>query len=98
MSLPVILRPKAVIDVESTRIHYESLRSGLGQDFLDQVQWKLQHISLLPESHAIVWRNVRATVLYRFPYVIYYRVLQDAVEVLAVVHGSRDEPAWKDHV
>jgi plasmid stabilization system protein ParE len=46
----------------------------------------------------LVWQQVRATVLHRFPYVLYYRVLEHEVEVLAIVHGSRDEQAWKDRV
>lgn len=98
MSRPVILRPNAVLDVETIRAHYESQLPGLGQAFLDQLQNKLERIAQLPEIHAIVWRQVRATLLNRFPYVLYYRVLDHVVEVLAIIHGSRDEQIWKDRV
>lgn len=98
MKLRVILRPPAVLDVESTRGHYESQLPGLGQTFLDELQSKLERIGRMPEVHAIVWRNVRATLLHRFPYVIYYRILEHEIEVLAVMHGSRDEQTWKERV
>jgi plasmid stabilization system protein ParE len=87
-----------VLDVEAAHGHYESLSPGLGQAFLDQVRDKLEHLSQMPTVHAIVWRNVCATILHRFPYVLYYRVLESSIEVLAIIHGSRDERAWKERV
>jgi hypothetical protein len=49
----------------------------------------------MPESHGIVWMNVRAARLRRFTYVVYFRVHIDRVEVLAVVQGNRDAAAWQ---
>jgi hypothetical protein len=40
-------------------------------------------------------QDVRAVRLRRFPFVVYYVVLADRAEVLAVMHGSRDESAWQ---
>jgi len=45
--------------------------------------------------YGVVWEDVRAVKLRRFRYVVYYMVLKDRVEVLAVLHGSRDESSWK---
>jgi plasmid stabilization system protein ParE len=45
--------------------------------------------------YGIVWQNVRAARLRRFTYVVYYRVHDDRVEVLAVMHGSRDASGWQ---
>jgi hypothetical protein len=67
----------------------------LGQSFLIQVQEVLLRISGMPEIHAVVWRNVRAARLRRFTYVIYYRVHQDGVDLLAVVQGNRDAAVWQ---
>lgn len=94
MSLPVILRPEAEQDVESTRDWYEQ-QAGLGQAFLDRVSDALDRIGAMPEMYAVVWQDVRACRLRRFPFVVYYRVLADRVEVLAVLHGSRDASAWQ---
>jgi len=49
----------------------------------------------MPEIHGIVWRNVRAARLRRFTYVVYYRVHEDRLEVLAVVQGNRDTAVWQ---
>ncbi|MCI0461367.1 MAG: type II toxin-antitoxin system RelE/ParE family toxin [Gemmataceae bacterium] len=86
MSLPVLLRPEAEQDVESARDWYEQQQAGLGQAFLDRLSEALD---------GIVWQDVRACRLSRFPFVVYYRVLADRIEVLAVLHGSRDPAVWQ---
>ena len=50
---------------------------------------------MMPEMFGVIWRNVRAARLRPFTYVVYYRVHDDRVEVLAVLHGSRRASAWK---
>ena len=95
MSLPVGLRPEASRDVEEARDHLETQRVGLGQAFLDRLRETLVRISAMPEMYGVVWRNVRAVRLRRFTYVVYYRVYVDRVEVLAVIHGSRDISVWQ---
>jgi toxin ParE1/3/4 len=94
MSLPVVLRPEASQDVEEVWDYLESQKVGLGQDFLDRLNESLVGIGAMPELYGIVWRNVRAARLRRFAY-FYYRVHDDRVEVLAVMHGSRDASAWR---
>jgi plasmid stabilization system protein ParE len=95
MSLPVVLRPEASRDAEEARDHLEGQRAGLGQAFLDRLNEALARIGAMPEMYGIVWRNVRAARLRRFTYVVYYRVHDDRVEVLAVMHGGRDASAWQ---
>jgi plasmid stabilization system protein ParE len=38
---------------------------------------------------------VRAARLKQFRYIVYFIVLADRVEVLAVLHGARDPSSWK---
>ncbi len=95
MSLPVVLRPEASRDAEEARDYLESQRAGLGQDFLDRLNEVLARIGGMPEMYGVVWRNVRAARMRRFTYVVYYRVHDDRVEVLAVTHGSRNPSVWQ---
>jgi plasmid stabilization system protein ParE len=95
VSLPVVLRPEASRDVEEIRDYLETQRAGLGQAFLDRLNEILGRIGAMPEMYAVVWQNVRAARLQQFTFVMYYRVHDDRVEVLAVMHGSRDASAWQ---
>jgi toxin ParE1/3/4 len=95
VSLSVVLRPEASRDAEAARDYLEGQRAGLGQAFLDRLNEVLGRIGASPELYGVVWRNVRAARLKQFTYVVYYRVLADRVEALAVMHGSRNAPLWK---
>ena len=95
MSLPVILRPAAELDIRDTRASYELIRIGLGDRFVSRVREVLERIEFMPEIYGIVWEDVRAARLKRFRHVVYYIVFSDRVEVLAVLHGARDTSTWQ---
>lgn len=98
MSLPLNLRIEASRDVEEAYNYLETQQAGLGLKFLDQLDEVLSRIGAMAELYAVVWRNVRAARLRRFLHVVYYRVLDDRIEVIAVLHGSRDSSAWQARV
>jgi len=43
----------------------------------------------LPEAYAVIQRSTRRVLLPRFPYGLYYRVLEQNVVVVACIHGKR---------
>jgi plasmid stabilization system protein ParE len=98
MNLPVIVRPLAIADVREIHTELERRIHGLGNHFLDRLQDTLGRIEAMPEMYAEVWRTVRAGRLRGFRHVVYYVVLADRVEVIGVIHGSRDSSAWQSRV
>ena len=98
MRLPVVMRPEAEVDLVKARDWYEEQRLGLGDEFTDAVDRLLSEISTAPQLYGVVLRDVRRTKVRRFPYVIYYRTLIDRVEVIGVLHGSRDDQVWRKRV
>ena len=95
MSLPVILRHEAEVDIQGARDEFEAVRVGLGNQALARVREMLARIEKMPELHGKVWEDVRAARLKQFRYVVYFIVLADRVEVLAVLHSARDPSAWQ---
>jgi plasmid stabilization system protein ParE len=95
MSLPLSIRPEAERDLEEARDWYEARREGLGGEFLTAVDDVFARMEMFPESYAPVYRGVRPARLHRFPYVVYYRITDTCLEVLAVLHGSRNPRAWR---
>ena len=95
MILPIRLRALAEWDVERAKEFYEERQAGLGLRFLDRLNEALERIQLMPESYGIVAKGVRVKLLRKFPYVVYYRVLPTEIQVLAVLHGRRDDAEWK---
>ena len=95
MSLPVILRHEAEVDIQGARDQLEAVRVGLGNQVLARVREVLARIEKMPELHGTVWEDVRAARLKQFRYIVYFIVLADRVEVLAVLHSARDPSAWQ---
>ncbi|MFM8495013.1 MAG: type II toxin-antitoxin system RelE/ParE family toxin [Planctomycetia bacterium] len=95
MSLPVILRHEAEADIQVARDQLEAVRLGLGNQILARVREVLARIETMPELHGRVWEDVRAARLKQFRYIVYFIVLADRIEVLAVLHGARDSSAWQ---
>jgi toxin ParE1/3/4 len=98
VTLPVVLRPEAQADLLGTRQWYERQRTGLGDAFAEAAEQMIVRIQAMPELYEAVLQGVRRGKLKRFPYVLYYRVLDDRIEVLAVLHGSRSPQVWQDRV
>ena len=98
MSLPVVLRAEAGKDAEQARNYLESQRPGCGQVFLTRLKEVLDSIGRMPEMYSVIWQDVRAARVRKFRYVVYYRVHEHRIEVLAILHGSRDAPEWQRRV
>jgi toxin ParE1/3/4 len=98
MSLLVVVRPESQADLRETREWYEHQQPGLGDAFLDRVDDTIVRIQKMPRMYATVFRDVRRVKIRRFPYLIYYRLQQSRIEVIAVLHGSRDPRLWKGRV
>lgn len=90
MNLPVILQPEAQDDLLLAREWYERQSPGLGDTFATAVERLLALVESRPELYAASFGGVRPAKLRRFPYVVYYRVLADRIDVLAILQGSRD--------
>jgi plasmid stabilization system protein ParE len=92
---PAIFRPAAAADVEDAWRWYEARRDGLGEEFLGVVQATLAQIEGYPESAPVVYRDIRRQLLRRFPYGLFYRLLEGQVVIVACFHAKRDPRIWR---
>jgi plasmid stabilization system protein ParE len=95
VSAAVYVRPEARDDIEQASTWYERQRPGLGDNFLEQVLDALDRIAENPETYPIVHRQTRRAVLRRFPFGVFYRVEDDAIVVIAIIHSNQDPRAWQ---
>ena len=98
MSTPVTIQPVAQNDISEAYLWYEHKQVGLGDRFIEEVERVLSRIAESPTLYACVRGDVRRATTHTFPYVIYYSVLADSVEVIAVLHGSRKPSVWKRRI
>ena len=98
MSLRVEFRPEAEADLLNARDWYEEQQAGVGEMFWAAVESAVTRISAMPEMYVKTLRDFRRAKIRKFPYVIYYRVLSDRIEMIAVLHASRDPHLWQERV
>jgi len=97
MKLGLVFRPEAA-DVSSARRWYENQQARLGSSFAQSLSATVKRIQGMPRMYVTVFKGVRRAKLRKFPYVIYYRLLPESVEVLAVLHGNRHPDIWQRRV
>lgn len=95
MKLPVILRPSAEAEVRLIYEYLEKSQVVLGDRFVACLRDVLEQIEDMPELYGLVNEDIRAARIRKFRYLIYYLIFNDRVEVLAVLHSSRDESVWQ---
>jgi toxin ParE1/3/4 len=96
MNRRVVLRPEAEADLLQARDWYEHEGPELAKAFVDCLEEMIGRIEAMPELYALAIKNIRRGKLRRFPYLVYYRIFSDRIEVLGVLHGSRNPRTWHE--
>ena len=94
----MIISPEAEEDLSGARLWYDQRRDGLGTDFVQCVEETLRSVEALPQVHAPVYQDVRRALVRRFPYIVYYRIVDSEVVVIAVLHGRRHQRHWQSRI
>jgi plasmid stabilization system protein ParE len=97
MSYRLDVRPGALADIETAAIWYETQEAGLGSDFKRTIRLAINTLASNPFIYRIRdrRRSVRWFLPSRFSYRIVYRVKDDLITVIAVVHSSRHDREWR---
>ena len=90
-----VLRPGAVVDLRTAYRWYEEERSGLGEEFLRSVRASIEKAVSAPQAYAVIHRETRRVLVPRFPYGLFFRVVEDTVVILACYHLRRKPSSWR---
>ncbi|MGV3754331.1 MAG: type II toxin-antitoxin system RelE/ParE family toxin [Verrucomicrobiota bacterium] len=86
-----ILRP-ALEDLAAGRHFYDQQSAGVGDYFFDSLFADIDALALYGGIHSLHLGMYRSLAK-RFPYVIYYRIINEEVVVYRVLDGRRN-PRW----
>ena len=94
----VIYHPAAEAEVVDAVSYYETQREGLGFRFLGDFERTIQDVRCQPEAWPVLDAPYRRHQFIHFPYGVIYRILPDAIRVLAVMHLHQKPGYWKSRV
>jgi toxin ParE1/3/4 len=93
----LILRPPAVRDMEECAVYLASKNPAAADRFLDSCMSDFARLSEMPGMGAPrSFRNPKTSGIRSWPltgfrnYLVFYRPIEDGIEVLRVLHGARD--------
>ena len=88
--------PIAETELNQAVDYYNECQGGLGFEFAKEIYLAIQNILSLPDAWAPLSANTRRCLTKRFPYGVIYRVTDEEVFIIAVMHLNREPDYWKD--
>ena len=95
MIFDLVVTRRAKADLRSAARWYELQRSGLGREFVAEVDRALIRVAENPFQCQILHRGSRRAGVRRFPYGVVYRIEGDAIIAFCVTHLHRDPATWR---
>jgi plasmid stabilization system protein ParE len=91
-------KPEVYDDIKTAYDWYEAQRAGLGEDFLLTLEEFYVKITRNPKLYQDIYKSVKRKLVRRFPYGIFFVLLEDMIIVLAVLHTKREPQEWHGRV
>lgn len=89
------LSPRAQQDLADARDFLERQYEELGKQLGEQVERSIRRIEQNPLASTIVDEGIRRVLTHRFPYGVYFKVVEQQIRVIGIIHQSRDPSAWR---
>ena len=86
----LVVTSEAELDLAEGHSWYEE-QAGLGYEFMSAVDSQFEFIESQPLACLAVAHGIRRSVIKRFPYIVYYAISGEIIDILAVWHGSRNQ-------
>jgi len=90
------LDTRAEEELAEAAFWYREKGFHLSDRFLDAVETALERIAERPRLYAEVYEEIRRAPVAGFPYSVFYIPRTGLIQVLAVIHDSRDPKAWQE--
>jgi plasmid stabilization system protein ParE len=91
MNYEIVLQSEAVDDIQAVFDWYEAQRSGLGYEFIAEIEDGLERLSRHPQHYSATNQKYRKLRIKRFPYLIVFEI-EDLMVVVNSVRRISQEP------
>jgi len=88
--------PEAEAEFNEAIEYYEKIEKGLGYDFAIEVYSAIQRSVILPKAWSVIDREIRRSLVNRFPYGVLYSEEKDELFIIAIMNLHRDPDYWKN--
>lgn len=89
--------PAVESELAEIRDYYNDQSLHLGDEFVNEFERHVLRIAAMPTRWMVVRGDTRRALMRRFPYVILFRVIEDAVIRITVIKHERRHPSYGMH-
>ena len=82
-------------DIQNIVSYYDDINSTLSDVFLKEMEDTKSFILQNPDACPKRIRNIRVSYLKRFRYGVFFKIYEDEIIVIAVLHTSRNPEIWQ---
>ena len=88
--------PEAETELSDAVDFYEQQRAGLGRRLFEEVQTTIQQVCEHPRAWEQLDSQTHRCLTNRFPYGVLYRIKDDHIRIIAVMHLRRKPGYWRN--
>lgn len=92
------LSDEAEVDFYKSYEFYFEDSPKVADTFFKQINFGFENIKQNPKSFPIAHKTTRKYVLKKFPFVIYYRIVDTIIQIVAIFHTSRNPEIWNERI
>ena len=93
---PLRIEDEAELELKAAADYYEDKRPGLGLLFEGKIREAFQGIQRNPGLYPMYKKTpFQKCLVDQFPYIVFYRELDQHVSIVAVAHGRRRPGYWR---
>ncbi len=94
----VAFTPEAELEALKAYFWYEIQKPGLGENFKQCLDSKIESLKQNPEVFSYVLKNFRSSKIKRFPYNLIYRISGTQIQIIAIFHHSKNPKEWRKRI
>lgn len=91
----ITFHPEAEVEFNEAVLWYSKQSIGLDIEFVRCIDEAINKINRNPDSFSISYKQLRKTVVKKFPFIILYESLKDEIRIIAVFHTRRNPKNWQ---
>ncbi len=92
------LSEEAIEDFDNSYNFYYEDSFKVADTFFKQINISFEIIKQNPTSFPVVYKDVRKFVVKKFPFLVYYRITNSVIQVIAIFHSSRNPEIWNERI
>lgn len=92
------LSDEAEVDFDKSYEFYNEDSPKVADTFFIRINLGFENIKQNPNSFPFAHKNLRKYVVKKFPFVIYYRIVDSVIQVIAIFHMSRNPEIWNERI